>query len=152
MQAIFTVMDTDGSGTLDKQEFMGVVEGLTQFTGKTSHSKVARSGLFSSKSSQCASLHCPSLAGLSPFRTQHVRLCCFVHDLGHHRPKTFNLRCLKKPLPLQHSDSLKPHTPSSTQSQLACLRSRSRPPVPVPSVPELFQCTFGPRPGKHCEP
>eukprot|EP00892_Ulva_mutabilis_P006095 jgi/Ulvmu1/3858/UM018_0077.1 len=44
MQAIFTVMDTDGNGTLDKREFMGVVEGLMQFTGKSHHSKVARSG------------------------------------------------------------------------------------------------------------
>lgn len=70
-QAIFTVMDTDENGTLDKQEFMEVVESLMQFTGKPSHSRIARSGRFSASKSECAadSAMTLSLHALSLFMT-----------------------------------------------------------------------------------
>lgn len=44
-------MDDDGSGTLDKQEFLDVIQGLVKFAGKASPSLIARSSFESSNSS-----------------------------------------------------------------------------------------------------
>jgi hypothetical protein len=45
MQCIFVLMDADGSGELDRQEFMSAMEGMVSLTGRSSGSSIGRSRL-----------------------------------------------------------------------------------------------------------
>jgi calcium uptake protein 1, mitochondrial len=56
MQSIFVLMDADGSGELDKQEFISAVEGLVSLTGHAHGASVGRGRLDPASSPECAAL------------------------------------------------------------------------------------------------
>ena len=54
MQSIFVLMDADGSGALDKGEFLSAVEGMLEMTGHQHKKGITRGSISNMNDDECA--------------------------------------------------------------------------------------------------
>lgn len=96
MQCIFVLMDADGSGELDRQEFMSAVEGIVSLTGRSAGSSIGRSRLEHVADRTCAPypLHLFKVVS-SSLPTQ-----------------TWTQSCSRSAVVMHHSASIAPHAAS----------------------------------------